>query len=242
VGTAGIVVIGNEVLSGKVEEANARFLIRELRVLGVDLHRVSIIKDDPDVIAREVRTMSESFAHVFTSGGVGATHDDVTMVGIARGFGLPLVRHAELEQLLRAHYKARISDVVLRMADVPEGTVLVGVGETLFPVVSVRNVFVLPGVPEFLRSKFQVLRSRLKQANGFVLKQIFVRAGEEKLAELMRATQDALPGLEIGSYPRFDTEEYRVKITVESRDPGLVDLAMERLLGGIEARDIVRIE
>jgi molybdenum cofactor synthesis domain-containing protein len=242
VGTAGIIVIGNEVLSGKVEEANATFLIRELRPLGVDLHRVSIIKDDPQVIADEVRQMSARFAHVFTAGGVGATHDDVTMVGIARGFGVPLVRHAVLEEILRKHYQERITDIVLRMADVPEGTVLLGVGDLRFPVISVQNVYVLPGVPEFLRSKFEVLRPLLRQKAAFKLRQIFVRIGEDQIAELMRQTQDALPGLEIGSYPRFDTDEYKVKITVESRDPDLVERGMQRLLAGIPPADVVRLE
>jgi molybdenum cofactor synthesis domain-containing protein len=242
VGTAAILVIGNEVLSGKVEEENARFLIRELRPLGVDLQRIVVIKDDPDAIAREVRAMSERHAHVFTSGGVGGTHDDVTMEGIAQGFGVPLERHPELEALIRRHYKERTNEDMLRMADVPKGAVLLGVGEILFPVVAMKNVYVLPGVPEFLRMKFEVLRPRLRQASVFTLRQIFVRVGEDAIAALMRQTQAALPGLEIGSYPRFDTAAYKVKITVEARDPELVALGMKRLLEGIPPADVVSVE
>src|SRR6266481_5614905 len=96
--TAGIVVIGNEVLSGKVDEENARFLTKELRDLGVKLMRVAIIRDDVDTIAQEVKSHAAQFTHVFTTGGVGGTHDDVTFEGVARAFGIPIVRNKELEK------------------------------------------------------------------------------------------------------------------------------------------------
>src|SRR6185503_9517286 len=127
--TAGIVLIGDELLSGKVDDENARFLIAELRALGVQLQRISVIPDVLDEIAATVRDFSSRFDHVFTSGGVGPTHDDLTMEAIARGFGVQVVRHPELEQLLRAHFGERLLTRDLRMADVPKGAQLL-YGET----------------------------------------------------------------------------------------------------------------
>lgn len=239
--TAGILVVGNEVLSGKVEEQNARYLISELRRLGVDLQRVVVVRDDVEIIARDVAQMSATFDHVFTSGGVGATHDDVTMAGIARGLGVGLERNPTLQSLLEAHYKARVNDAVLSMADVPCGAVLLGERELLYPVVSIGNIYVLPGVPSFLRAKFEFLRGRLADV-PIALKSVYVSVGEDRLADLLRAVLDAHPGLEIGSYPRFDDADHRVKITVESRDAGLVARGVEALLERLDPATVVRIE
>ena len=239
--TAAIVVIGNEVLSGKVDDENARYLIRELRALGVRLERISVIRDDLAAIEREVREASAAHTHVFTSGGVGATHDDMTMLGVARAFGVALERHPELVRLLEAHYRDRRTDTVMRMADVPAGTELLGLGELLFPIVKVRNVHVFPGVPSYLRMKFEYLKPRLRE-KAIVLRQIFVNVGESLIADAMAEVQAAHPDVEIGSYPRFDTKEYRVKITVESGDESAVDRAVAALAGRFEPAWIVRVE
>ena len=121
--TAGLVIIGNEVLSGKVEEQNARFVIQELRDAGVTLMRVVVIRDDIATIARDVREMSSDYDHVFTSGGVGATHDDVTLEGIARAFDVPLEQHPELVSLLE-EFGMELNAAALRMATVPAGSEL----------------------------------------------------------------------------------------------------------------------
>lgn len=238
--TAGIIVIGNEVLSGKVEEANARYMTTELRAIGVDLERIVVVRDDVDTIAHDVQVMADRYDHVFTSGGVGATHDDVTVIAIARGLGVGVVRHAELEARLRKHYGDRVNDAVLRMADVPEGAVLIGESELSYPVVSVRNVYVLPGVPQFLRSKFDYLKVHL-QGTPIALREIFVRIGEDRLAHLLKQADDLFDDVEIGSYPRFDTEEYRVKITVESRALERVDACVAFVIDALAPADIVRV-
>src|SRR5919198_2175325 len=108
--TAGIVIIGNEILSGKVQDVNAAYLVRELRLLGVDVQKISVIPDDIEVIAAEVSAFSHQFDMVFTSGGVGPTHDDVTIEGIAKAFGRRVVREPELEQKLRDFYKEKVND------------------------------------------------------------------------------------------------------------------------------------
>src|SRR6266481_9434111 len=143
--TAAIVVIGNEILTGKSEDKNAIFLITELHSLGVALRRVVIIPDEVEVIAAAVRECAEGFDYVFTSGGVGPTHDDITMEAVARAFGRKVVTHPELERLIRQHFSAseRLA-VGLKMAEVPEGAVLNAVGDLRFPTVQVENVYILP--------------------------------------------------------------------------------------------------
>lgn len=239
--TAGIVVIGNEVLSGKVEEENARFLIRELRALGVELMRVAIIRDELGEIAREIKAMSEAYDYVFSTGGVGPTHDDVTMEGVALGLGVPLVRSAELEATICGHFGARVTASVLHMADVPEGTELLGQGTMLHPITRVRNIYVLPGVPEFLRAKFNFIKAGLAD-RPIVLRQVWVRVGEDAVGDHLREVLAAVPGLEIGSYPRFDTPEFKVKITIEAKDAALVDRGVAELLRRVPAGDVVRVE
>src|SRR5687767_4934143 len=123
--TAGIILVGNEILSGKIQDANAVYLCRELRALGVDVRRITVIPDEIDLIAREVAAFSADHDVVFTSGGVGPTHDDVTIEGVARAMGVPIVRHARLVALLEQFYGAAIKDAHLKMAEIPEGAELV---------------------------------------------------------------------------------------------------------------------
>jgi molybdenum cofactor synthesis domain-containing protein len=238
--TAGLVVIGNEVLSGKVDEENARFLIRELRELGVMLMRVVFIRDDVDTIARDVREMADSYAHVFTSGGVGSTHDDVTLTAIARAFGVDLEENAELIDMLREHYGDRLNEAVLRMGRLPQGAELIGGGELRYPLVKVRNVFVFPGVPIFLRMKFEVVK-KLIRGTPFVLRQVFLNVGEDRIAEPLTEIDRAFPEVEFGSYPRFDDADHRVKLTVEGRDPEQVAAGLEALMTRLDPSWVVRV-
>src|SRR5690348_15065107 len=173
--TAGIAIIGEEILSGKVGDENARLLIAELRELGVRLRRISVIPDEADLIAREVAEQSRAFDYVFTSGGVGPTHDDVTMEGIARGFGTRVVRIPELEALLRKYYGAALTEAHLRLAEAPEGAEMVFGSDMHWPVVRYKNVHILPGVPGLFRKKFLAIREQFRAA-PFALGRVFVMA------------------------------------------------------------------
>jgi len=231
--TAAILVIGNEILSGKVEDENARYLIGELRQLGVSLRRIEIIPDAVDEIAASVRASSERFDHVFTSGGVGPTHDDVTLEAVAVAFGMEIVRHPDLERLLREGYGARLHERDLRMADLPAGARLEhgpeGPGAT-WPVVVVRNVWILPGVPSIFRRKFQAVRE-LFRAPPIHGRALYSRAGEGEIAGALDETVAAFSGVEIGSYPQLDAATHRVKITLDGRDAAAVDRALAFLTG-----------
>src|SRR5438105_2890333 len=156
--TAGIVVIGNEILSGKTRDENSPYLVSELRDLGVDVRKISVIPDELRLISDEVRNFSNCYDYVFTTGGVGPTHDDLTMEGIAGAFGRHIHRHPELEATIRHFYARELVQGNLRMADIPEGARLVGGKGMWFPVVAVENVYIFPGVPEILRKKFEHIK------------------------------------------------------------------------------------
>jgi len=238
--TAGIILVGNEILSGKIEDANAAYLCRELRALGVDVGRITVIPDEVRLIADEVAAFSRAFDVVFTSGGVGPTHDDVTIEGVARAMGVPVVRDPYLVELLERYYRGRVTEAALRMAEIPEGAELVG-GETVrFPTILMRNVYVLPGVPEIFRAKFEALRERFRD-QPIHLRNVFVSIGEGTLADFLNRLLEDFPLLQLGSYPEFSNPEYKVKVTLESRDRGYVEQALADFLARLPADVVVRV-
>jgi len=227
--TAAIVVIGNEILTGKSEDKNASYLIGELYKLGVALRRIVVITDDVNEIARTVRECAGGFDYVFTSGGVGPTHDDVTIEGIARAFDRRVVRVPELEGMLRGYFGEGINEARLRMADAPDGSELIRAEGLRWPVLATENVFVLPGVPELFRSKFDAIRERFR-AEPFYTTAIYTREDEFDIAPRLDRVASGNPDVEIGSYPTFTREDYRVKITIESKREAAVERARGELL------------
>jgi molybdenum cofactor synthesis domain-containing protein len=226
--TAGIVVIGDEILTGKFADENAAFLIGELRELGVDLRRISIIPDDLDDIAETVPRLAARFDLVFTSGGVGPTHDDLTIPGIAQGFGAGVMVHPELERRVRAYWGERLAEANLRLAHVPQGAELVFGKDTTWPVVCFRNVYILPGVPALFKRKFVDIRDRFRAA-PVVSARIYCLGDEGELAPHLDAVVAAHPGVKIGSYPRFAERDFRVLLTLEGRDGAAVGAAQRAL-------------
>jgi FAD synthetase len=239
--TAGIVVIGNEILSGKVTDTNSSFLTRELRAMGVEVRRISVIPDDLDDIARTVRRFHETFDLVFTSGGVGPTHDDITIEGIARAFERRVVREPELERKLREFYKEKVNDARLKMSEVPEGAELIYGGALAFPTMKVENVYILPGIPEILQSKFLSIRERFT-ADPFHLRIVYTSEGEGAIAQHLNETLRVFPELLLGSYPKIGDPEYMVKVTLESKDRDYVERALAHLLRALPEGCVVKTE
>ena len=239
--TAGIILIGNEILSGKVVDANAVYLCREFRALGVDVRKISVIPDEVELIAFEVSEHSRAFDVVFTSGGVGPTHDDVTIEGVARGLSVPVVRDPRLVRVLEGFHKGRLNEARLKMAEVPEGAELMAGEELAFPAVVVRNIYVLPGVPEIFRQKFGALRERFRES-PFYLCSVFINMPEGTLADHLNELLRRHPELMLGSYPEFFNAEYKVKVTLESKDRKYVERAVEDFLQRLPAAAVVRVE
>lgn len=230
--TAAIAVIGDEILSGKYADENATFAIGELRALGVRLRRIEVIPDDEADIAATVRAMSDRFDLVITSGGVGPTHDDVTMAGIARGFGVGVVQHPAFLALLRRFYGEDLGASHLRLAEVPDGAELVeGLGLRA-PVVRFKNVYILPGVPSLFRQKLVALRDTFR-GSPFVTARLYLAVDETAIAERLAAAARAYPDLAFGSYPRFDDPEFHLVLTIEAKDPARVAAAQAELAAAL---------
>jgi FAD synthetase len=231
---AGIVIIGNEILSGKFADENAAFLIGELRSLGVELGRIAVIPDLVEDIAETVPRHAARFDVVFTSGGVGPTHDDVTMAGIAHGFATRVVVHPDLEAKVRAYWGPTMPEANVRLAEVPDGAVLVYGKDSTWPVVSYRNVYILPGVPSLFKRKFLDIADRFR-ATPVTIARVYASSDEGLLAPHLDAVVAAFPAVKLGSYPRFDEREFRVLLTLEGADPAAVAAAQTDLVDRLGA-------
>lgn len=240
--TAAALIIGNELLSGKIAEANLVVLARELRSLGVLLERSVMVLDDAEVIAREIVELSASHDVVFTSGGVGPTHDDVTMESVARAFGVEVVLAPSLERMIRSYYGARCTDGHLLMARIPEGARLIATDTVPWPTVVMRNVWVLPGVPEVFRMKIPHLRSELGGGVPFVSLAVYTTQDEGDIKALLDRVVAAHPEVEIGSYPKWHDPEYRTKLTFDGLDPDKAKAARDAFVAGLSASAVVRVE
>ncbi len=239
--TAALVVIGNEILSGKVADTNSAFLAQHLRSLGVALRRIVVIPDEVAVIAETVRALAPAVDVLFTSGGVGPTHDDVTIEGVARGLGRAVVREPRLEQALRAHLGAELNPAQRKLAEVVEGTELECQEGSSFPTLRVDHIYVLPGIPEIFRRKVAALGPRWR-GDPYHLRVVYVRAFESAIAAPLTETLAQFPALQLGSYPKLNDPEYRVRITLESKDEQYVERALARLLALLPPDAVVRTE
>jgi molybdenum cofactor synthesis domain-containing protein len=226
--TAAALVVGNEILSGKVREANLYELAGVLRSIGIVLGRVVVVPDDVAVIEREVRDLKERYDHVFTSGGVGPTHDDLTIAGVARAFDVPVVRDPELEALVRRHYRETLHENHLALANVPRGSRGLYIEQSVWPLTVIDNVYLLPGVPEIFRMKLDIIRSHLGGgSDAFVSRAVFTKMDEALLKPLLDEVVARHPRIEVGSYPRWNDPEYETKITFDGQDPGAVERALD---------------
>ena len=237
--TAACIVIGNEILSGKTADTNSGFLARELYALGVGLRRILVVPDEHQEIVAALRSVQPRYDWVFTSGGVGPTHDDITLEAVAQALGRGLERNPGLAERIARHYDVGRNPLALRMADLPQGAVLIESPATRVPVVQVENVFVLPGVPAIFERKLVAIRDRFRAA-PFHLRQVFLRVGEVEIAQSLYDLVARHPGLGLGSYPVLDQPEYEVKLTLESRDRELVERALADLLLRLPAGAVVR--
>jgi molybdenum cofactor synthesis domain-containing protein len=239
--TAAVVIIGNEILTGRTVDRNASFLIHELHSLGVSLRRIVVIPDDAAEIAGEVGDCRVKFDYVFTSGGVGPTHDDVTIEGVAMAFGRRIVRHPGLVAVIRSSFGDQTDEARLRMADAPEGSELIFSAATRWPVLATGNVFIFPGVPEIFRSKFMAIRERFR-ASPFHTSVVFTREDEVDLAARLNQVALMNPGVAVGSYPNCDNCDYRVKITIEANEAASVARARSLLIKLLDPSRVVRTE
>lgn len=239
--TAGILVVGNEILSGKVVDTNSPYLCQELYTLGVDVRRVAVVPDDIEIIAGDVAAFAQMFDYVFTTGGVGPTHDDVTIEAVAKGLQRQVVIHPDLEALIEQHWIDRPETARLKMASVPEGVQLLMEPSLPVPVLLIENVYVFPGIPQLFRRKFDSIKERFRDL-PYHGHQVYVTIPESSFAHLLHALLQEFPDVLLGSYPEVRNPDYRVKLTLESKDVAYLARAYDRLLNLLPAEAIYKAE
>ena len=237
--TAGIIIIGDEILTGKVQDTNTFFLAKELWSRGISVCRASVIPDITEVIALEVRDFSERFDFVFTSGGIGPTHDDITIEGISQAFGVKTVISDVLKGSMERRHK-NLTPAQLKMAEVPEGAELIDDNGLTFPLIKFRNVYIFPGIPELLYRKFHAVGDRFNGPRIFLSK-VYFNESESVLAPRLDEIVGLNNGVKIGSYPVIDKSEYTVMVTLESIDAAALDSAVQLLLAKVPAEKVVRV-
>ncbi|MCF3629646.1 molybdopterin-binding protein [Thalassospiraceae bacterium LMO-SO8] len=228
--TACLIIIGNEILSGRTRDANLQFLGENLNALGIRLMEGRVIPDVEATIIANVNDARARFDYVFTTGGIGPTHDDITSACVAKAFGRRLIRHPDAEKLLLAHYKPEdVTEARMKMADVPEGSILLDNPVSRAPGFQVDNVFVLPGVPRIMQAMFDLFKHRLTGGAEMLSKSIASYTPEGKIAARLTALQDAYPALEIGSYPFSRDGKHGSTIVIRGTDAAAIAEAAEKL-------------
>jgi molybdenum cofactor synthesis domain-containing protein len=233
---AGLVVIGDEILSGRTQDKNVAQVAAWLNEQGIRLAEVRIVPDDSKRIGDAVNAMRESHDYCFTTGGIGPTHDDITVDAIAAALGVEVVIHPAARAILEDYYRGRpggLTDARLRMARVPQGAELIPNPSSGAPGVRIGNVFILAGVPHIAASMLEALSGTLEGGRPMVSVIVGARAPESDVAELLRQTEADHPGVAVGSYPFFKDGSYGANFVIRSEDSelaGRCGLALEERL------------
>lgn len=230
--TAAMLVIGDEILSGRTRDANMHHLAGRLTELGIDLKEVRIVSDDRKAIVSATRALSETFDHVFTSGGIGPTHDDITAECIAEAFETPIGIREDARALLQAHYDKQGQDLNaarLRMARIPDGAELIENPVSTAPGFKLQNVYVMAGVPSVFQAMVASVLSVLEGGAPLLSTTTRIEAGEGDIAGPLAELSDLHPEVSFGSYPYSKNGVYGANIVIRGTDPSAVDVATKAL-------------
>jgi molybdenum cofactor synthesis domain-containing protein len=245
--TAAVLIIGNEILSGRTQDVNLNWIAAKLVARGIRLAEARVVPDIEDEIVAAVRALSDRYDYLFTTGGIGPTHDDITADSIGKAFGVPVIVHPEAKARLEAHYGVgNVSPARMRMARMPEGAALIDNPVSKAPGFRVRNVFIMAGVPAIMRAMLDSMIPTLAEGAPIHQRSIACHIAESVLAEPLGAIQDRHPEVDIGSYPWYRDGTSGVSLVARGTDADALDVvageisAMIRNLGGepvLEAAD-----
>ena len=230
--TAALVVIGDEILSGRTEDRNIAQVARWLNGQGIRLSQVRVVADDRDAIVAAVNALRPGHDYLFTTGGIGPTHDDITIDSIAAAFDVPVIVHPEARKVLEDYYRDRppgLTEARLRMARVPAGAELIPNPASGAPGVRMGNVFILAGVPNIAKSMLEALDGKLEGGRPMVSVTVRAHAAESDVADLLKAVQDEHPGVAVGSYPFYGAGKYGADFVIRSEDSELAEACAEEL-------------
>ena len=236
---AAIVIIGNEILSGRTQDANVSFLTKWLNNLGVRVSEVRIIEDKEESIIDCIKEIKKNFKYIFTTGGIGPTHDDITSKSIARAFNLTCGYHKEAYEILEKYYKpSEFNEGRKKMAKIPDRATLIYNPSSGAPGFIVENVFCLPGVPSILKSMVEGLKSRIIGGKKILSRTISVGTVESEIAKPLKDIQNKFKNIEIGSYPFFKLGKVGVSIVMRSTEKNKIDDCSKQIVSFIQKKKI----
>ena len=228
--SAGLVVIGDEILSGRTQDKNISYLATWLNEAGIQLKEVRVVPDIEAEIVEAVNALRARYDYLFTTGGIGPTHDDITVDSIAAAFGVPVITHKDAYARMEAFYGAEnFTPARQRMARVPEGGTLVDNPVSIAPGINIENVFILAGVPKIMQAMLEDLRPLLRSGRKVWTQAMTIHAAESKLATGLGELQEKHAGVAIGSYP-FYQEGYGAQAVVRGADQAAVAACMDDLV------------
>ena len=240
--TAAVLIIGDEILSGRTQDTNLRDIAKYLAVHGVDLAEARTVPDVHEEIVAALNALRTRYDYVITTGGIGPTHDDITADAVAAAFGVALYEHPEIIEILKARPGLELNTARRRMARVPEGGDLVRNPVSGPPGFTIGNVFVLAGVPSIMRGMLQDVGHRLKGGVVTVSRTVRVEgAGEGIIAAPLEAVARAHPGLSLGSYPFYSDTSYGSNLVVRGRDPIELSTTVDELIATLKAAGVVTV-
>jgi molybdenum cofactor synthesis domain-containing protein len=236
--TAALVVIGDEILSGRTQDKNVAQVATWLNDQGIRLGEVRVVPDESKRIGEAVNTLRAQYDYLFTTGGIGPTHDDITVDAIAAAFNVPVIVHPEARKILEEYYRDRpggLTEARLRMARAPQGAELLRNPSSGAPGIRMENVYILAGVPGIAQSMLHALTGTLEGGQPVVSVTVGARAAESDVADLLRETEEAHPGVTIGSYPFFRDGRYGANFVIRSVDGVLAQSTGEDLSGRLRS-------
>jgi molybdenum cofactor synthesis domain-containing protein len=232
--TAAMLIIGNEILSGRTKDKNLAYVAETLNEVGVRLAEARVIPDIEDEIVDAVNTLRAKYDYVFTSGGIGPTHDDITAECVARAFGRRLIVHPEAFRRMDEHYKQtgrEMNEARLRMARTPEGATLIDNPISTAPGFNVENVYVMAGVPSIMQAMLQGIKGGLVGGATVLSRTVLCTLGEGDVADGLGAIQKAYPDIDIGSYPQYSRGDFKVSLVMRGTEEAPLDNCMHEVIG-----------
>ena len=239
--TACIIVIGNEILSGRTEDKNINFIAKRCDKIGINLSEVRIIPDDHKIIQEIVIECHNKFDYVFTTGGIGPTHDDITTECIAKAFNVKIEINQEALIRLKTHYaklKVELNESRLKMAKIPVDAELIYNPVSSAPGFIIKNVYVLPGVPKILQAMFFSLEDKICGINNMLSKNIIVHSAEGEIADFLTDIQNKYNEVSIGSYPYFRPPDVGTNIVLRSLDINLINKTAIAIITKLKENEI----
>ena len=237
--SAAILIIGNEILSGRTQDTNTSTLANWLNSIGVKVNEVRVIPDTEKKIVDTLNVLREENNYVFTTGGIGPTHDDITAQSVAKAFGLKYEIHKEAFKILEAYYKpGEFNEGRQKMVWMPENAELILNPTSGAPGFSVKNVFCLPGVPSILKSMLGGLKNRIVGGQPILSHTISLKTVESEIASSLNKVQEENKDVEIGSYPFFHAGKLGVSIVIRSEDQTKIDECSSQILKFVNEKNI----